>query len=322
MIEISLPPASDAPASWTGLRSSKQDLAPENLGQLRASRVEDGAEVLRANLAADGYLFLPQALERDRVIDARQVVCDRLASENFLAPDAPVLEGVLRPGSANPYFRPDFARDNPSLMQVLYAGPLLAIFRELFGEPVRHFDYTWFRAIGTGGGTAPHCDIVYMGRGSRRLLTAWTPLGDIPVTIGGLIVLEASHKKSKRLAEYLRQDVDTYCENGPNAEKIRAGKMNWEHYDGSFAEWNGALSNNPRALQDQLGGRWLTTDYRMGDVLIFTMGTIHASLDNPSDRIRLSTDTRYQPARDPIDERWVGENPIAHGVAGKRGKIC
>ena len=44
--------------------------------------------------------------------------------------------------------------------------------------------------------------------------------------------------------------------------------------------------------------------------------------DNTTRTIRLSSDTRYQLASEPVDERWIGEHPIAHGVAGKRGKIC
>ncbi|MBC8136790.1 MAG: hypothetical protein H8F28_12975, partial [Fibrella sp.] len=123
------------------------------------------------------------------------------------------------------------------------------------------------------------------------------------------------------------QDVDTFCENGPNAQKIRDGKMGWEHYDGSFREWSGVFHDDANAIQASLGGRWLTSpEYRMGDVLLFTIATLHASLDNKSDRIRLSSDTRYQPAHLPADERWIlgknGERPTAHGLAGKRGKIC
>jgi len=66
----------------------------------------------------------------------------------------------------------------------------------------------------------------------------------------------------------------------------------------------------------------LTADFRAGDVLTFPMHMVHASLDNPSDRIRLSSDSRYQPDSLPADERWVGEKPIGHGLAGKRGRIC
>jgi len=52
------------------------------------------------------------------------------------------------------------------------------------------------------------------------------------------------------------------------------------------------------------------------------MATVHASLDNQSTRLRLSSDSRYQLASEPADERWIGPNPIAHGPAGKKGKAC
>ena len=68
--------------------------------------------------------------------------------------------------------------------------------------------------------------------------------------------------------------------------------------------------------------RWLTTDYQLGDLLVFGMYTMHASMDNHTNRLRLSTDTRYQLASEPVDERWIGEEPIAHGPEAKKGIIC
>jgi hypothetical protein len=56
--------------------------------------------------------------------------------------------------------------------------------------------------------------------------------------------------------------------------------------------------------------------------LVFSIYSLHASLDNTTDRVRLSSDSRYQPAGEPADERWIGENPIAHGPEAKRGMIC
>jgi hypothetical protein len=52
------------------------------------------------------------------------------------------------------------------------------------------------------------------------------------------------------------------------------------------------------------------------------MDTIHGSIDNTTRRIRLSTDTRYQRSDEPVDERWVGANPIGHGPDSKLGRIC
>jgi ectoine hydroxylase-related dioxygenase (phytanoyl-CoA dioxygenase family) len=167
-----------------------------------------------------------------------------------------------------------------------------------------------------GKGTRPHCDVVYMGRGTReKLLTAWVPFGDAPLRLGGLMVLEGSHLKHDLLRHYLARDVDTYCTNGRHAAQIEAGDKNWE--------WDGSLTKNPASLRQKLGCRWLTTDFEAGDLLTFTMHTVHASTDNQTeDRIRFSSDSRYQPTSLPTDERWVGEKPIGHSLAGKRGRIC
>jgi hypothetical protein len=79
----------------------------------------------------------------------------------------------------------------------------------------------------------------------------------------------------------------------------------------------GWFSNDPIELVDKFGGQWQTTEFAMGDVLIFGMFTMHGSLNNVSNRYRLTTDTRYQRADEPVDERWVGENPMAHYAWGK-----
>jgi ectoine hydroxylase-related dioxygenase (phytanoyl-CoA dioxygenase family) len=75
-------------------------------------------------------------------------------------------------------------------------------------------------------------------------------------------------------------------------------------------------------LRCKYGGRWLSSEFEAGDVLIFGMFTIHASLDNHSPSIRLSSDSRYQLASEPVDERWVGSNPIGHSTAAKQSQIC
>src|SRR5439155_13004590 len=146
------------------------------------------------------------------------------------------------------------------------------------------------RAIAPGKGTASHCDAVYMNRGTSQLVTCWTPLGDIDFPQGGLMVLEKSNTNQRLRDTYCKYDVDTYCENRPHIDGWKRG---------------GHLSANPNQVQKSVGGRWLTTEYRAGDILVFTIFTVHCSLDNHSDRIRLSSDTRYQPASHPADERCV-----------------
>jgi ectoine hydroxylase-related dioxygenase (phytanoyl-CoA dioxygenase family) len=246
----------------------------------------------------DGYLYLPGLLERDQVLDVQRLVTGRLAA------------GGDRQSSH------ELARDNAPLAGLLYTGRMVAMFEKLLDGPIKHFDYTWFRAVPGGGqGTYPHCDIVYMGRGTFNLFTAWTPIGDIPLEVGGLMVLEYSHRQVATLANYLQRDVDVYCTNRQDAPDIESGAKTWQ-------DWDGRLSGDPVSLRAKLGGRWLSADYQAGDVLVFGMATVHASLDNRSDRFRLSSDSRYQLASEPADERWIGANPVGHGPAGKRGKIC
>lgn len=45
---------------------------------------------------------------------------------------------------------------------------------------------------------------------------------------------------------------------------------------------------------------WSTTDYEVGDVLVFHALTPHAALPNNSDRLRLSVDTRFQSTKAPL----------------------
>jgi ectoine hydroxylase-related dioxygenase (phytanoyl-CoA dioxygenase family) len=56
-----------------------------------------------------------------------------------------------------------------------------------------------------------------------------------------------------------------------------------------------------------LGGRWLWTDYRAGDVVLHSPHLVHASLDNTSDVMRLSADLRFVRSDGRPDERWKND---------------
>ena len=156
-----------------------------------------------------------------------------------------------------------------------------------------------------------------MGRGTHDLYTAWTPLGDIDFQLWGLIVLEGSNRLENVREEYLTRNVAEYCENIEGEEEHARTNQ-----DMRCLRWDGSLSDDPMELREQLGGRWLTAEYMAGDLSTFDTHTIHASLDNRSERIRLSSDSRYQLASEPTDERWTGDAPVGHGPEDKRGRIC
>jgi hypothetical protein len=287
--------------------------APLEVGELRSSAdAVDDADELRARLGTDGYLFLPGYLDPDEVRAARRSILDVLAADGAFEPgteiDRAVPAETYRQRSLH-----EAARDSRPLQELLYGDRIGALYHRIFDADVRHFDYTWLRAVPPGKATPPHMDSVFMNRGTLDLMTAWTPLGDIDRTLGGVAVLEGSHRLEQVKQEYGHRDVDTYCEDDDQAATIAST-------DG--LTWDGILTRDPAGFGRAHGLRWLTADYRIGDLLTFTIFTVHLGLDNNADRIRLSSDSRYQRATEEVDPRWIGIDPTAHSARSKRGLIC
>lgn len=281
------------------------DPSPTSFGELNASSdaLGDVGELGR-RWREDGYLYLPGFFPREEVAAVRHEFLHRLQEGDALHPDHPIEQAIAAqeaPASATR----SVGRDNAPLRDLVSSEKLLAFYQSLLGGEVRHYDHTWIRVVAPGMGTAPHCDLVYMGRGTHDVMTAWIPYGDVSLELGGLMVLEKSHTQAERLANYLAGDVDTYCANrGPYQHK------------------SGLLSTNPVSLREKLGGRWLTAEYRMGDLMTFGMKLVHASLDNQTHAYRMSSDTRYQLASEPIDERWIGPDTKEYSERNRIGKIC
>lgn len=291
------------------------DTSEENFGWLLDSNdaLEDFDE-LRRRMDRDGYLFLPGFFEREEVRRVRLKICEVLSSEGYLDPEEP-LESAIVPTGTELYFRPDIANGpaKPEVDKVIYGPKLMEFYSNLLAGPSTHYDFTWLRTIAPGQGTYPHCDVVYMGRGTHNVFTAWVPYGDVPLHVGGLIVMEGSHRNTPSLDGYRTMDVDTACTNVPGKSQTDAADL----------PFFGALGDDAPGLRSELGCRLLTCpEYKMGDLLTFSIYTVHGSLDNQSREIRMSSDSRYQLASEPIDERWVGENPPGHGGDMVRKLIC
>ena len=287
------------------------DTSPAKFGELRdSSGFAHDAASLRERIAEDGYLFLPGYLDREVVLAARAEVFGKWARLGALDLDHPLLEAIAAPRAERRDYpeagwtdQAAFAKDlrtGAAVSDLCHRGRIIQFFERFLGGEVRPLDYIWIRTVRLGGSTGCHYDRVYMGRGTPNLYTAWVPIGDVPLSDGALLLLENSHRLEELKSTYGALDVDRDRENNP--------------YGGGW------LSSNPVEVRERYGGRWLTADFKAGDLLIFTMVTLHCSLDNvsPVNRIRLSSDARYQLASEPIDERWIGEDPIAHGPPAKR----
>lgn len=284
------------------------------LGPLTATPPDSQPEAVRSAMTEDGYVYLPGFLDRAAVLDVRRELVSRLSALDFLTPGADPMDAIAREGFGRPtatdLYR-QLAVSNTPLQSLLYGGPMIKFWQDFLGGDVLHFDFTWIRATPPGGGTAAHTDIVFMGRGTKQLYTAWVPYGDIPLELGGLAVLEHGHRHETIRTDYGSRDVDTYCEN--TGENPTAGP----DPDQSL------LDSDPTRLRQTLGGRWLTTNYAAGDLLVFGMFTPHVGIDNQTaNQLRLSSDSRYQLASEDVDERWIGPEPIGHGPNAKVGLIC
>ena len=241
-------------------------------------------ESLRARIGEDGYLLLRGFYDREAVLAARKDILEQLSYQGLLAQEAPLEDGVIGQKGESAVLRNDNVLAMPNYLRLVNSNRIMAFFEQFLGGPVLTLDHKWPRAVTTGMSTGAHYDVVFMGAGTKELYTVWTPLGDISLDMGPLVFCPGSNHLEHLRATYGKADA---------------------HND----LLDGHLSRDPNDLIESLGVRWASTPFRAGDVMIFGMYFLHGSLDNVSDRFRISTDTRYQLASEPVDERHMGPHP-------------
>ncbi|MWV47264.1 phytanoyl-CoA dioxygenase [Paenibacillus sp. HJL G12] len=273
------------------------ELGSQYLTELRSSHdILENTEALRARLAEDGYLFIRGFHDRDQVQSARMDFLRKLQATGRLDPKASLHEGVI--GGENKGMMwggstEELQSDFPHFLEMVNGSSVMSFFDRLLGGKAMTYDYKWPRAVAQGGNTGAHYDIVYMGRGTKNVYTMWTPLGDTPLELGTLAICLGSQHFDPIKQTYGQMDVDR--------DQVATG-------------W---FSEDPIEIVEKYGGRWATASFEAGDVIIFGMYMMHASLNNATRRFRISSDTRYQLASEPVDERWIGRKPKGHYAWGK-----
>ncbi len=119
-----------------------------------------------------------------------------------------------------------------------------------------------------------------MGRGSDQMLTCWTALEDIPLEKGGLLMGADFHNLHLLRNSYGALDLDRH-----NLD-------------------SGWYSRDLEDVTNYFGGKWYSSNFSAGDIVIFGMFQLHGSLNNVSDEYRISCDTRFQGVEEPRDARW------------------
>jgi ectoine hydroxylase-related dioxygenase (phytanoyl-CoA dioxygenase family) len=273
--------------------------APERLGWLTPSDPSRPIAELRAQYAAQGYLWLRGLIERDEVLEFRRRYFAAFAQTGLLAQGSDPVDGIYAgTGEDKASVRRIMGE---AVMWARYEGfclsrPIVQFYEELMGGPPylhkrKLIRYTKpYDAACTGA----HYDLTYLRAGTDRLHTSWIPIGDIPVEMGGLIYLEGSDGWGRQLeAEFSIRNADL-----PPEERLSAFNKNMSE--------SGWLTKDLPSLAERMPGRWLMANYEAGDMVVHSPYMIHASTVNEDagGRMRLSTDIRFQLVSDQIDPRW------------------
>jgi ectoine hydroxylase-related dioxygenase (phytanoyl-CoA dioxygenase family) len=273
--------------------------APHRLGCLTPTDPGIGIEAIRRFYRENGYVWLKGFLPRKDVIEFRRWVFGHMAKTGLIAAGTDPRDGIA---SASAPEGREVDRCLMSLVRsVAYEGfcaqPRLSRFMDEFLSGI---SYLHKRKImrhvlpGTTTATPAHYDLVYLRGGTSRIVTAWIPIGDIPIEMGGLTYLEGSHAIGLDMErEFGEKNRDLSPE-----ERVSA-------YNRNMTE-GGWVSKDLPDMAERFDARWLVADYEAGDVMLHSPFMIHASTTNQDrqHRLRLSTDIRYQNVEDEIDVRW------------------
>ncbi|QFY61428.1 phytanoyl-CoA dioxygenase family protein [Rhizobium grahamii] len=273
--------------------------APHRMGRLVPTDPGIGLEAIRSLYEEHGYVWLKGFLKRSDVLEFRGWVFSHLAAAGLIEEGSDPILGLAASQS------PEKSQVDRILMSlvrsVAFEGfctqPQLARFMDAFLSGISYLHkrkIMRFTLPGTTTATPAHYDLVYLRGGTSRLVTAWIPIGDTPVDMGGLVYLEGSHAIGSRMEdEFARKSLGLSAE-----EKISAFNRNMTE--------GGWVSKDLPDMAERFDTRWLVADYEAGDVVLHSPYMIHAATTNQSaaNLIRLSTDIRYQNVEDEIDARW------------------
>ena len=285
-------------ASLPALQADGRILAatPERMALLQPTPADSPLSVIHDRLRDHGYVWLKGLLPRAEVEGFRIRMFEYLKPAGFVGnPVQGTATGVVG----------DVGLANRRLMEIVRSAQyesfcLQPRLWQCMDQLLDGLSYLHKRKIlrytlpNTPQTTPAHYDIVYLRGGTTRIVTAWIPIGDVPMQMGGLTYLEGSHALGVKMeAEFRILNASLSPE-----ERINA-------YNRNMTE-GGYISKDLPGMAEKFDARWLVADYEAGDVILHSPYMIHASTTNQDSqgRIRLSTDIRFQNVVDEIDSRW------------------
>ncbi|MGV1836419.1 phytanoyl-CoA dioxygenase family protein [Rhizobium rhizogenes] len=274
-------------------------MTAERFGYLTPTDPNIGVEAIRRLYEENGYVWLKGFLPRTEVIEFRGWVFAHLAKTGLIEQGTDPRHGIAS-AAGHEYGAADrclMSLVRSTAYEGFCAQPRIAYFMDEFLSGISYLHkrkIMRFTRPGTTTATPAHYDLVYLRGGTSRVVTAWIPIGDTPIGMGGLVYLEGSHAIGLKMErEFSERNKDLSPE-----EQVSA-------YNRNMTE-GGWVSKDLPDMAERFNTRWLAANYEAGDIMLHSPFMIHASTTNQDreQRLRLSTDIRYQNVDDEIDVRW------------------
>ena len=252
----------------------------EQLKELRVSNdAMNDPEELRHRISEEGYLFFKRLQNPDKLWALRREMLTTMQEGGWLVADTDPMDGIADISTQCTEGDPEYTNVYHEVYKLEafhrsgHWHEVVDMVEKIVGREVlphpQKIARLWFPKY-TAHTTPIHQDFVHF-QGNFQTYTCWAPVGDCPIELGGLAVLPGSHKVNKVMEHHFSLGAGSLCVN-----------------------------------TDELSGEWHSTNYEVGDTLIFTALTVHKALPNlTEDRLRVSLDNRYQAVDDPVAEHML-----------------
>lgn len=238
-------------------------------GRLTESRKKDGTPVLRRRLSHDGYVLLKDFFPSTLIEEARQAALGIFSDFGMLHEGAKFGQARLKAGLTHAPLKPRL------LAKIQTFGPKFSATR-IFKRVMHYPSLAPLCTSILGGKIVSHprrmaqwarvhfpstvCPAMEPHQDfhfvgvPQETYSIWIPMSDCPLYLGGIAVLKGSH---------------------------RLGRLRHNR-------------NCKAALPSSLAKKWLSTDFEIGDVLIFSSLLVHGPLPNRTlDTLRFAFDFRF-----------------------------
>ena len=238
---------------------------------LDSTNVAGDADEARSRMDRDGYLFVRGLLPTALLEDLRRRFVGVLREAGWIMadarPDEPIANLDAFTVEPEPAYQAVYNRlyKLSAFHAVQHRKELTETMRRLLDAPVMPHPRVIARVMfpkRSAHTTPAHQDFLPV-QGAADTITAWIPLSDVPVEMGGLQVAAGSH----------RRGVFDFV------PSLGAGGM---------------------AITDPLEGTWRGGPFEQGDALLFHSMTAHRGAAAAGERLRLSIDLRFQRRADPV----------------------